>query len=86
MRNRLLAILLVALSGCGSQAVSSYRVTSDQGRFSQTVDGRTVSFANWQLTVGGKSIAIPAAESTIILRHRGGHVAVEVNGKTVFED
>jgi hypothetical protein len=86
MRTYLFAILLVVLTGCGTQATSTYQVKMDQDNFTETVDGKTVSFANWKLSAGNRTIDIPHVDSTIIVRRSGGRVTVDVNGKTVYQD
>jgi hypothetical protein len=86
MRTLLLAMLLFGLVGCSRQGNATYQVGSDADRFTETVDGKTVSFANWQLSVEGKTIAIPHAASTIVVRRHGRHVTIDVNGKPVYQD
>ena len=79
------AILLFCLAGCGVEtSTAAYRVMTAQDGFTQTVDGKTISFANWQLSVEGKEIDVPHVESTIIVRCQGGRTSVDVNGKTVY--
>ena len=64
----------------------NHSVNTAQDRFSETIDGKTVTLANWQLSVGGKTIDIPQVESTIIVRRSGGRVEIEVNGKSVYQE
>jgi len=85
IRTLALAILLL-LAGCLARSTSTYEVSRPEDRFSETIDGRTVSFANWQLAVDGKPIPIPQEKSTIVIRRSGSRLAIDVNGQTVFQD
>jgi hypothetical protein len=78
--------LLLMLSGCIDHSTSTYQVGHDQDSFTETVDGRTVRFANWKLSIGNRVIEVPHVDSTVIVRRAGNHLKVEVNEKTVYED
>jgi ABC-type uncharacterized transport system auxiliary subunit len=87
VRRFLLAALLLGLAGCGMQAsTTTHQVNTAQDRFSDTIDGKTVSLENWHLSVGDKVIEVPPVESTIVVRRNGGHISVDVNGKTMYQD
>lgn len=81
-----LLLLAVIIGGCMSRSTTVYHVAHDGDSFSETVDGRTIHFANWQLNIGDAVIDIPHEKATIVIRHNGSHVHIEVNDKVFYED
>jgi outer membrane lipopolysaccharide assembly protein LptE/RlpB len=90
MRNLLIPMALlgavVFLSGCDASAGGSYTVSSDQDSFTETVNGRTVSFENWTISVDGKQIPIAQERSVIRIENDGDKVDIFVNGEQVHDE
>ena len=85
---RVLAVFLLAIlvAGCGTKTQATYQVSHDSDRFEEIIDGKLVQYANWQFTIGNKTIDIPHKPLTIVVRRNRGHVDIDVNGKSVYTD
>ena len=81
----LLAVLL-CVTGCSGSSSSTHTVSTDQDRFTETVDGRTVDFQNWSITIDGKTIPIEKKTSVIRIDYKGGKVDIFVNGEQVHNE
>lgn len=81
----LLVAALLGTSGCSRQTESTYQVSDARDHFSETVDGQTIDFANWQLDVANRRIDIPPVPSTIIIRRSGRGLSIDVNGRIVYQ-
>jgi len=65
----------------------TYTVSTDQDSFTDVIDGRTIEYQNWTITIDGKEIPIEKKKSTIkIETTSSGKVDIFVNGKQVHDE
>lgn len=90
MKNAAIITLLgvtLLMSGCGMPSSGTYTVSTDQDSFTDVIDGRTIEYQNWTITIDGKEIPIEKKKSTIkIETTSSGKVDIFVNGKQVHDE
>ena len=74
-------------AGCGVQGIGTHTVSKDHDSFMEVLNGRTIEYQNWFITIEDKAISIEKTKSTTQIESTASrNVDVFFKGKRIHDE